>query len=143
MRVNDFDIVKQKLEKTIKWCDRISWGCGGLLIGILFVTLTSTCAEAHDNSYFTTHPTYFYLQGGYGSNDSYQNETHEWNNNNSDGCSIEVGIEHQIVPDWDLWVGGRYMHVSQCFTGIPFDDESESSLDHWGITVTKRWRLFN
>jgi len=61
----------------------------------------------------------------------------EWQDNGSMGCSFGIGNRHQLSGSWYGEVS--YYHFSQCFTGPPFDDDYEDSLDAAYYYVEYRW----
>lgn len=88
---------------------------------------------------FNAHADYFYLRAGVGFNESLfaEDKSLVWEDRGSMGCTLGAGYRHQIKDNWhgDL----NYTHVSQCFVGPPFDDRSESTVDHIGYAVEYRF----
>lgn len=80
--------------------------------------------------------TFFELGAGW--NESFSSETYEWENADS------PAFYGAIRQEWDITekTAGlcQYAHHSQWFAGPPFNDDSESSLDHLGCALRFRLR---
>jgi hypothetical protein len=78
-----------------------------------------------------------YTTVGTGYNTSFFNEARPWDNAGSPAFMGAVGTS------WELDSGRtakcEYMHVSQLTAGPPFNDNAESSVDHFGCSVTFAW----
>lgn len=78
-----------------------------------------------------------YVEIGTGYNDSFfaKSEAHEWDNAGAGplGTTIEVGHEWELSDQVSSKC--RYLHVSQLPVGPPFNNNSESSLDHIGCSL--------
>ena len=77
-----------------------------------------------------------YLEVGAGKNSSPGTVLYDWYDSGGIGCSIEL---RQEVPVHDrVAFALRYLHVSHCDVGPPFNDKPESTLDHVGATLRFR-----
>ncbi len=74
-----------------------------------------------------------YIGAGVGSNNPFYSSN--WNDQGEMGCMLT--IKHVTdLNDYRVSVG--YQHFSQCMAGVPFDDRTESTLDHVGVMVEYR-----
>lgn len=78
-----------------------------------------------------------YIEIGAGVNKSLANKVNEWDDGRSPAFLGEIGVEWELSDNWHP--NCKYLHVSQWFAGPPFNDISESSLDHFGCAVKYRW----
>ena len=74
-----------------------------------------------------------YVELGAGKNMSFTNRAHEWQDRNGVAFIGEVGVEWQ--HNTKLSTNCKFLHVSQWNVGAPFNDLSESSLDHVGCAA--------
>lgn len=81
---------------------------------------------------------YAELGAGYSGSFFAADPMYEWESGGSPGFYGSIRYETMLVPN-QLGVVLHYTHHSNWFTGPPFNDNVESSLDHIGIAV--RWRL--
>lgn len=82
----------------------------------------------------------FYAEVGAGYSTSLfqSNEDLRWQSGGSPG--FYGSVRYELMLDRDrLGVVLHYTHHSNWFTGPPFNDDAESSLDHIGVAV--RWKL--
>jgi len=77
-----------------------------------------------------------YVEVGAGKNTSFHNSM-EWEDADDIALTGELGLE------WEhsdlVRTKCRYLHVSQWFAGPPFNNEQESSLDHFGCSAQYKW----
>ena len=93
-----------------------------VIIGVLL--MLSAAAQADELS----------LEIGAGHNFSLANSGADaWNNADSTGFYGAIRYERKLSLNYTLVV--HYMHVSQWLEGPPFNDKSESSLDHLGVAI--------
>lgn len=78
-----------------------------------------------------------FLEVGTGANLSFTNSTHEWESGGSPAFYGAVRQEWELTDGLSTFL--QYQHHSNIFTGPPFDEKGESSLDHIGAAV--RWRV--
>jgi hypothetical protein len=79
----------------------------------------------------------WYIELGAGYNTSFMNDLRPWDNAGSPGFMGALSYEWRL--DNGMVVGAYYAHYSQWFSGPPFNDDAESSLDSMGVKI--RWRL--
>jgi len=79
---------------------------------------------------------YLFINIGAGDNGNITGASIPWDDANGIGCTLTVGYRRSIFKNLDL--GARWLHVSQCDQGPPFNDNPESSLDHIGVFLEYR-----
>jgi hypothetical protein len=107
-----------------------NWVIGTMLVFLLVMAVWSPEAEAK---------TYWYVSIGMGSNTNATGASIEWDDAGGIGCTLGAGKVWELSNNWD--VAARWEHISQCDKGPPFDDVSESSVDHFGLQLIKRFRI--
>lgn len=112
---------------------------GAVLWIVLIVGTILFCEVARADS-----PTIFdgdwYSEIGMGYNTSLfqSNPRYKWEDGGSPG--FYGTVRYELMLDRDrLGVVVHYTHYSNWFAGPPFNDNAESSLDHFGVAVRWKW----
>jgi len=81
---------------------------------------------------------YFYVEVGAGHNTSIWGGR-PWDDGNGLGATFTLGWTGNILQS-DHWYGTvKWSHFSQWNVGKPFNDETESKLDHFGVGLQYRF----
>lgn len=83
---------------------------------------------------------YLYLYIGAGHN-SGSNSTSKWVGEDDLGGLLRFGYATRVSKKYNVWFSAGVTHVSQYDLGEPFNDKDESSLNHYGLGLEKRWRV--
>jgi len=104
---------------------------------MLFTVLVSEAARADSPTIFDGD---WYSEIGMGYNTSLfqSNDELKWKDGGSPG--FYGTLRYELMLDRDrLGLVVHYTHYSNWFAGPPFNDEAESSLDHFGVAVRWKW----
>ena len=86
------------------------------------------------------HSAGLYATIGAGKNFHLSSSSTEWNDADSTGAFIAVYYRWD-KQDWcKCYLSLNYAHLSQYESGAPWNDESESTIDHIGIAAT--WEIY-
>lgn len=77
-----------------------------------------------------------YAEIGAGKNKSFNNSAMPWEDAGDIAFIGELGVEWE--HSGHTQTNCKYLHVSQWFAGPPFNNEKESSLDHFGCAIKFR-----
>lgn len=78
------------------------------------------------------------LSIGVGSNTNLTGASIPWDDGNGVGAYLQLEYERPINSSFSLV--GHWVHLSQWDIGPPFNDDSESSVDYFGVAI--KWKIF-
>lgn len=94
-------------------------------MAMLFIMMTSSPVVAVADNPF--------VEIGAGKNYSFTNQSHPWDDGNGIAFYGRIGYSWELSDHVDVEV--HYTHISQWFVGSPFNNDGESSVDHFGAAV--------
>jgi hypothetical protein len=80
---------------------------------------------------------YIYLEIGLGNNTNITGASIEWDDAGATGAWLSLGYREEY-GNWYSAV--HWTHVSQYEAGPPWNDDDESSLDHFGVKFGYMWK---
>lgn len=81
---------------------------------------------------------YLFINIGAGNNTNLTGASIPWDDAGGVGCAFTLGYVTPVKGSKNLHFGTRWLHISQCDQGAPFNDNPESSVDHIGIFLEYR-----
>ena len=88
----------------------------------------------------TAHSEGLYLTVGAGVNDTMTSSSTEWNDGDATGAFIALSYKWDKQNWCKCYPAINWAHLSQWESGAPWNDDSESSIDHVGVSMT--WAVF-
>ena len=100
-----------------------------IYIFLVVVFMFSAAAFAHGN--------FAYAEIGIGNNTDLTGASIPWEDGGGTGTMFAFGYAWEVEPTVQVEI--NWSHYSQIDVGPPFNDKNESSLDHFGIKLRKRF----